>query len=291
MERGSRRGAHGVDPLAEQVHDVVAAYDDTGKLLAYRVDVTANIGNPVLYFSGIGPALVTVGALEGAYDFGVVGFDLRCIATNTCPIGAYRGFGQPQAHFTGERTLDLIAAALDLDRAEVRRRNLVPDAPRPWITGRGARVDVGPLGPHLDTLLSEFGYEQWQARCSAARAEGRWVGIGLSSLVQGTAPTQWGVAGRFGSYECAAVDVLPDGRVTVTVGSKSQGQSHETTLAQVAADTLGVDADRVTVRDGDTDVLPYGIGSWGSRTAVMAGGAVLTAARPRRATRSIASPQ
>jgi len=267
----------------EQVHDVVAAYDDDGKVLAYRVDVTANVGDPVLYFSGLGPALVTVGALEGAYNFGVVGFDLRCVATNTCPIGAYRGFGQPEAHFTSERTLDQIAATLGLDPVVVRRRNLLPDSPRPWVTGGGARVDVGALGPHLDELVAAFDYDGWRARQARARAAGRAVGIGLSTLVQGTAPTQYGVAGRFGSYECAAVDVLPDGRITVVVGSKSQGQAHETTLAQVAADALGVGIERVNVSDGDTAALPYGMGSWGSRTAVMAGGAVLIAARRLRA--------
>jgi len=267
----------------EQVHDVTVGFDERGKVLAYRLDVTANVGNPVLYFSGLGPALVTVASSEGGYDFGVAGFDLRCVATNTCPIGAYRGFGQPQAHFTTERSLDRIAAELGLDPAEVRRRNFIPDAPRPWITGGGARVDVGPLGAHLDELLDGFGYAGWRARQADARRAGRVVGIGLSTLVQGTAPTQYGVAGRFGSYECADVAVLPDGRVTVKVGTKSQGQAHETTLAQVAADALGVDIDCVTFADGDTDALPYGMGSWGSRTAVMAGGAVLTAAQRVRA--------
>jgi carbon-monoxide dehydrogenase large subunit len=262
----------------EQVHDVTVAYDDTGKVHAYRVDVTANVGNPVLYFSGIGPAIVTVGTLEGGYDFGVVGFDLRCVATNTCPIGAYRGFGQPQAHFSSERTLDAIAVELGLDPIDVRRRNLLPDAPRPWITGGGARIDVGDLGPHVDALVTEFGYERWRDEQRVARAGGRLVGIGVSTLVQGTAPTQYGVAGRFGSYESAAVAVLPDGQVTVAVGTKSQGQAHETTLAQVAAGALGVGVERVTVSDGDTALLPYGMGSWGSRTAVMAGGAVLSAA-------------
>ncbi|HTD49350.1 MAG TPA: xanthine dehydrogenase family protein molybdopterin-binding subunit, partial [Acidimicrobiia bacterium] len=267
----------------EQVHDVTVGFDARGKVLAYRVDVTANVGNPVLYFSGLGPALVTVGSLEGAYDFGIIGFDLRCVATNTCPIGAYRGFGQPQAHFTSERTLDRIAAELGLDPAEVRRRNFIPDVPRPWITAGGARVDVGPLGPHLDQLLDTFDYAKWKARRAEAREAGRVVGIGVSSLVQGTAPTQYGVAGRFGSYESADLAVLPDGRVTVKVGTKSQGQSHETTLAQIAADALAVDIDCVTVDDGDTDALPYGMGSWGSRTAVMGGGAVLCAARRVRA--------
>jgi carbon-monoxide dehydrogenase large subunit len=266
----------------EQVHDVTAAYDDDGRVLAYHVEITSNIGNPVLYFSGVGPSLVTIGSLDGCYDFGIVGFELRCVTTNTCPIGAYRGFGQPQAHFSTERTLDMIAAALDLDPLDVRRRNLLPDTPRPWVRPSGTRIDVGELGPHLDALVEHFDYDGWCKRRLAARDENRFVGIGLSTLVQGTAPTQFGVAGRFGSYEAATVSVLPDGQVTVVVGTKSQGQGHETTLAQVAADALGVPVACVQVDDGDTAALAYGMGTWGSRTAVMGGGAVLRAARQVR---------
>jgi len=266
-----------------QVHEVTAAYDDDGRLLALDVAVTSDVGNPVLYFSGIGPSLVTVGALCGAYAVPEHGWTLSCVATNTCPVGAYRGFGQPQAHLTIERVMDRIAQALNIDPVEVRRRNLLPDSPRPYVAHGGARIDVGALEPHLDQLLGEFGYDEWRSRQTAARAAGRFVGVGLSVLVQGSAPTQYGVAGRFGSWEVAAVSVLPDGSVTVEVGTKSQGQGHETTLAQVAADVLGIDAARVTVRDGDTAALPYGMGSWGSRTAVMAGGAVVHAARELRA--------
>ncbi len=265
-----------------QLHDVVAGYDDDGRVLALAVDVVADIGNPVLYFSGIGPALVTVGALTGGYAIAEHRWTLSCVATTTCPVGAYRGFGQPQAHFTIERVLDLVAADLGLDPAMVRRRNLLPDRPRPWITHNGARVDTGPLGPQLDQLLAAFDYDGWRQRQQAWRATGRFVGIGLSSLVQGTAPTQYGVAGRFGSWEMATVSVLPDGRVTVAVGTKSQGQGHETSLAQVAAGVLGVALDRVSFSDGDTAALPGGMGSWGSRTAVMGGGAVLRAAEAVR---------
>lgn len=260
-----------------QVHDVTAAYDDDGRVLALAVDVTSNVGNPVLYFSGIGPSLVTVGVLCGAYAIPEHGWTLSCVATTTCPVGAYRGFGQPQAHLTIERVMDRVAQALDLDPVEVRRRNLLPDAPRPLVAHGGARVDIGPLGPQVDQLLAEFGYDAWRARQRDAREDGRCVGIGVSVLVQGGAPTQYGVAGRFGSWEVATASVLPDGSVTVAVGTKSQGQGHETTLAQVAADVLGVDDSRVTVSEGDTATLPYGMGSWGSRTAVMAGGAVTRA--------------
>ncbi len=261
-----------------QVHDATFAYDDDGKVLALSVRIVSDIGNPVLYFSGIGPSLVTVGALSGGYAIEQFGWELSCVATTTCPVGAYRGFGQPQAHFTTERVMDLVAADLGLDPAEVRRRNLLPDTPRPYIAPGGARIDVGPLGPQLDQLLTEFDYPAWRERQATMRAAGRAVGIGLSTLVQGTAPTQYGVAGRFGSYESATVSVLPDGNVTVTVGSKSQGQSHETVLAQIVAEALGTTVDRVDVRDGDTAALPYGMGTWGSRTAVMAGGAARIAA-------------
>jgi carbon-monoxide dehydrogenase large subunit len=276
---GLAAGIHSRD----QVHDLTVGYDDAGRVVAYMAEIVSNIGYPVLYFSGVAPSLVTIGSLSGAYDFGTVGFDLRCVATTTAPIGAYRGFGQPQAHLSTERVLDRIAAELGLDPVEVRRRNLLPETPRPWITGSGSRIDVGPLGDHLDQLAAEFDLPGWRARQAVARADGRHVGIGLSTLVQGSAPTQYGVAGRFGSFEAATVSVLPDGRVTVIVGTKSQGQGHETVLAQVAATALGTDPATVTVRDGDTDALPYGMGTWGSRSAVMGGGAVLRAAEQVRA--------
>ncbi|MCU1427392.1 MAG: hypothetical protein JWL83_1392 [Actinomycetia bacterium] len=261
-----------------QVHDATFGYDDDGRVLALSVRVVSDLGNPVLYFSGVGPSLVTVGALCGGYAIEHHGWSLSCVATTTCPVGGYRGFGQPQSHLTTERVMDLVAADLGIDPAEVRRRNLLPDAPRPFIAHGGARIDVGPLGPQLDQLLDSFQYDAWRERQRAMRDAGRYVGIGLSTLVQGTAPTQYGVAGRGGSYETAIVSVLPDGNVTVAVGSKSQGQSHETVLAQIAAEMLGTTVDRVVVRDGDTALLPNGMGTWGSRTAVMAGGAVRVAA-------------
>jgi carbon-monoxide dehydrogenase large subunit len=262
-----------------QRHDVEVAYDDTGRVLALRVHVVADLGNPVLYFSGVGPALVTVSSLTGGYDIPEVAWTLSCVATTTCPVGAYRGFGQPEAHLTTERVMDLIAADLGLDPVAVRRRNLLPDAPRPWRSPSGGRLDIGDLGPHLDALLDDFGYGTWRTRQAAARSAGRYVGIGVSTLVQGTAPNQHDTAGRFGSLEMASVTVLPDGRVDVRVGTKSQGQAHETSFAQVAADALGADLDAVVVRDGDTDGLAYGQGTWGSRSAVMGGGAVIQAAR------------
>ncbi|HEY3810676.1 MAG TPA: xanthine dehydrogenase family protein molybdopterin-binding subunit, partial [Acidimicrobiales bacterium] len=266
-----------------QVHEVEVGYDLTGRVLAMHVRILSDLGNPVLYFSGVGPALVTVSSITGGYHIEHLGWSLRCVATTTCPIGAYRGFGQPEAHLTTERVMDRVAQELGLDPLAVRRANLLPDIPRPFRGSAGQRIDVGPLDSQLDVLVDEFGYATWRTRQASARAEGRFVGIGVSVLVQGTAPTQNDTAGRFGSLEMAALTVLPDGRVDLRVGTKSQGQAHETTFAQVAAGALGIAAERVDVRDGDTDALPYGQGTWGSRSAVMGGGAVLRAAATVRA--------
>ncbi|MCU4184488.1 xanthine dehydrogenase family protein molybdopterin-binding subunit [Acidiferrimicrobium sp. IK] len=266
-----------------QVHHVDAGFDDRGRVVALRVAVTSDLGHPVLYFSGIGPSLVTVGALSGGYAFPEVGWSLSAVATTTCPVGAYRGFGQPQAHLSTERVLDRIAQRLGVDPLDVRRANLLPAEPRPWRTYSGGLVDCGDLHAMVDTLVAEFGYHEWRHRQAEARSAGRHLGVGLSTLVQGTAPNQHDTAARFGSLETAMVTVLPDATVTVAVGTKSQGQGHETVFAQIAADALGVGPEAVTVADGDTGRLPYGQGTWGSRSTVMGGGAVVTACRRLRA--------
>ena len=266
-----------------QMHEVEAGFDESGRLLALRVRLLSDLGNPVLYFSGVGPALVSVSSLTGGYAVEHLSWHLSCVATTTCPVGAYRGFGQPEAHLTTERVMDRIAADLGMDPVEVRRVNLLPDGVRPWRGHGGQRIDPGPLHDLLDRLVDEFGYERWCRVRDQARAEGRFVGIGISALVQGTTPTQNDTAGRFASLEMASLTVLPDGKVEVRVGTKSQGQAHETVFAQIAADALGVPADRVEVKDGDTDALPFGQGTWGSRSAVMGGGAVIRAAGEIRA--------
>jgi aerobic carbon-monoxide dehydrogenase large subunit len=185
--------------------------------------------------------------------------------------------------FTIERVVDLVAEALGRDPADVRRLSLIPDEPRPYVSATGARYDTGSFGRQLDEALEAVGYAGFRERQADLRSRGRHVGIGIAVVVEGTAPNLHVVAGRFGGYEMVRLTVQPDGRVSVHSGSKSQGQGHETVLAQVAADVLTIPVDHVTVRDGDTDQVPYGMGTWGSRTAVMAGGAVTKAAHALRA--------
>jgi carbon-monoxide dehydrogenase large subunit len=266
----------------DQLHDVEVAYRNDGRVLAIRARIVADVGNPVLYFTGAAPALVTTSLMTGVYDIPNYAYELQCVATNKCPVGAYRGFGQPQAIFTVERVMDLVASAVGLDPAEVRARNFIPDTPRPWSSPTGAQYDVGSFGEQLDAVLDAVSYLEFRDRQAAARAEGRYVGIGLASMVEATAPNLHCVAGRFGGFEMAIVTIQPDGHVNVVVGTKSQGQGHETAFAQVVADTLTIPTEHVDVQEGDTAVLPYGMGTWGSRSAVMGGGVLLRAARQLR---------
>jgi carbon-monoxide dehydrogenase large subunit len=261
-----------------QIHEVEVAYRDDGRVLALRARIVADLGNPVLYFTSAAPALVTTGLMTGVYDIPNYAYELRCAATNKCPIGAYRGFGQPQAFFTIERVMDLVADRLDMDPVEVRRVNVIPDEPRPFVSPVGFVYDTGSFRDELDSVVDAVDYPALRARQEDERARGRYLGIGVASMVEATAPNLHGFAGRFGGFEMAMVSVQPDGRVNVVVGTKSQGQGHETVFAQVASEALGVPLGDVDVRSGDTSVLPYGMGTWGSRSAVMGGGAVLKAA-------------
>ncbi len=266
----------------QQVHEVEVAYRDDGKILGLRADFVVDVGSPELYILGCAPAIVTTSVVPNCYDLQDYAFELRCVATNKAPMGGYRGYGQPQGIFLMERVLDLVGERLGIDPVTVRRANMIPDEPRPYVTATGSVLDTGSFGDQLTELLEAADYD---AACGArdeARTEGRLVGVGIAQMVEPTAPNIHGLAGRFGGYEMAMLTVQPDGKVNVAVGTKSQGQGHETIYAKVAAETLGISPDDVEVRDGDTAALPYGIGTWGSRSAVMGGGAVIKAAQQVR---------
>jgi carbon-monoxide dehydrogenase large subunit len=155
--------------------------------------------------------------------------------------------------------------------------NRIPDEPRPFVSPVGFVYDTGSFGDQLDALVEAIGYDELRAKQERARAEGRYLGVGVASMVEATAPNLHGFAGRFGGFEMALATVQPDGHVSIAVGTKSQGQGHATCLAQVASEVLTVPLDWVDIREGDTGVVPYGMGTWGSRSAVMGGGAVLKA--------------
>jgi carbon-monoxide dehydrogenase large subunit len=262
----------------QQVHEVATAYRNDGRVLGVKAKIIADCGNPEIYYMGASPAVVTTSLMTGTYDIQDYACELYVVATSKATMGGYRGYGQPQANFSIERMMDLVAERLDMDPADIRRINMIPDEPRPYVSPTGALYDTGSLKDQFEELLEKADYAGLRRKQTDARAEGRLVGVGLASLVEPTAPNIHALAGRFGGYEMASLTVQPDGHVNIALGTKSQGQGHQTVFAQVAADTMGISVDQVEVRDGDTDAVPYGMGTWGSRSAVMAGGAVIQAA-------------
>jgi carbon-monoxide dehydrogenase large subunit len=218
----------------------------------------------------------TINHLPGPYRIPSLEVTASNVVTNTVFGAAYRGSGRPEANFVLERLIDRGARALGIDPADLRRRNLIRAEEMPYRTGLvyrdGTPVSYDPADyvGSFDRLLADFGYEEWRRRQVETAGATRPVGVGLAAYVQGT-----GV----GPFESADVRIDSTGTVHVYIGVSSQGQSHETTMAQIAASELGVDPDRVFVIAADTTLLPYGNGTGGSRVAANAGPSVARTAR------------
>jgi carbon-monoxide dehydrogenase large subunit len=265
----------------EQLHEVELAARSDGTIVALRDRVVADQGARPERI-GVGPLGATLAALPGPYRIEHYRAEGIAVATNKVPSGGYRGFGQTQAVFALERAVDRLARALELDPAELRRRNFIGPEEFPFTSAAGMTYDSGDYATALDQALELAEYEHWRERRAEARAEGRFLGIGICSYVEATglAPSkmmaQMGM--RMGGYEHVTVEMDPQGRVTVATGMMSTGQGHETTLAQLCADALGIGLDDVIVLQGDTSMTPYApAGSIGSRGAAVGGAAVLLA--------------
>ncbi|HZO97217.1 MAG TPA: molybdopterin cofactor-binding domain-containing protein [Gaiellaceae bacterium] len=256
-----------------------------GTIAALRVRTYANLGGVL---STIAPGIPTTlygRMLSGAYRIPAIHCRVLGLYTNTGMVDAYRGAGRPEATYVVERAVDLVARELGLDPAEVRRRNFVPPDAFPYDPGilAGLSYDTGDYERALDRALELAGYAGFRAEQERARAEGRYLGIGLSSYVElcGVAPSAWiGTGGQgwgAGLWESANVRVHLTGKVVVTTGSQPHGQGHETTMAQVAADELGVPLADVTVEHSDTLGTPFGYGTYGSRSAAVGTVAVYNA--------------
>ena len=260
-----------------QVHRVRVGVDDDGRLLALDVRFDHDHGAYTPY--GVIVPLITSTQLPGPYVIPAYRVEFRSLYTTTVPCTPYRGAGRPQAVFAMERTMDAVAAHLGLDRAEVRARNLIPPDAFPhdlgltFQDGRPAIYDSGDYPGLLAKVRDLVGWDGFEAERAAAAAGGRTLGIGLGLYVEGT-----GV----GPYEGGHVRVETTGTVQVSTGLSSQGQGHETVLAQIVADELGVPLADVEVVTGDTRRFGYAVGTFASRAAVMSGNAVALAARAAR---------
>jgi carbon-monoxide dehydrogenase large subunit len=270
--------AHGRDHVTR----ADLALDAGGKFLALRVRTQANMG---AYLSLVAPAIPTYlygTLLQGQYTTPAVHVEVTAAFTNTTPVDAYRGAGRPEATYLLERLVDTAAHETGTDPAELRRKNLIP--PFDGVTQEGYQTQVamvydsGNYEGALDRALELFDVSAFRAKQEAARAEGRLIGVGFSSYIEacGVAPSK--VAGALGArggfYESSTVRVQPSGKVTVFTGTHSHGQGHVTTFAQVVADGLGVPMEDVEIVHGDTDMIPMGNGTAGSRSIAVGGSAI-----------------
>jgi carbon-monoxide dehydrogenase large subunit len=255
-----------------------------GIITALRVKTYANLGG---ILSTIAPGIPTTlygRMLSGAYRIPNIHCQVLGVYTNTGMVDAYRGAGRPEAAYVVERTVDLVARAGNLDAVEVRRRNFIPPDAFPYEPAsnilNGLAYDNGDYGKTLDRALEILDMDSLRREQEQARGQGRLIGIGLSSYVElcGVAPSAWiGAVGEgwgAGLWESANVRVHLTGKVVVTTGSQSHGQGHETTVAQVVADRLGVPVSDVLVEHSDTQGTPFGYGTYGSRSAAVGAVAV-----------------
>ncbi|MGH7390047.1 MAG: xanthine dehydrogenase family protein molybdopterin-binding subunit [Candidatus Rokuibacteriota bacterium] len=257
----------------DQLHAATLALAADGTILALDDDFLVDSG--AYLPRGAVVAGVTAPHLLGLYRVPAFRCRGRIVVTHKVPCAPYRGAGRPQATFVAERLMDIAARRLGLEPVELRRRNLIAAAEMPYDRGLPYRDgmpmvhDSGDYPALLDTALERGGYLTFRERQRAARREGRWLGIGVAAYSEATA---------IGPHEGACVGVDGDGHVRVTVGAPCQGQGHETTLAQICADRLGVAPDAVSVAGGDTARFPSGAGTYASRIAVIVGNAVAQAA-------------
>lgn len=249
--------AHGRDNVAE----ADMALDKDGRFLGLRIRLIANLG---AYAHQLGPLIPFVGSTmsTGVYDIDALDVQILGVYTNTTPIDAYRGAGRPEAAFLIEKMVDACARDLGLSPAEVRRRNFIKPEQFPYRTQTNRLYDVGEFAGHMERAMERAGWTSFDERNEEAKSRGKIRGIGMASYVEACA---------FAGSEAVHVTLEDDGSVTLDVGTQSNGQGHATAYGQFVADTLGLDINRITVIQGDSDRLPKGGGTGGSRSIPLGG--------------------
>ena len=267
--------AHGRD----HVSHAELAMDQDGRFLALRVHTDANMGAYLSTFAPAVPTILYATLLAGQYKTPQVYVEVDAWFTNTAPVDAYRGAGRPEATYLLERIVSRAAWELGLSQDEIRRRNFITEFP--YQTPVALQYDTGDFNALLDHANRLAEVDGLEARKAASKAKGLLRGVGYSSYIEacGLAPSN--VAGalgaRAGLFECGEVRVHPTGSVTVFTGSHSHGQGHETTFAQVVAARLGLTPDQVDIVHGDTGRVPFGMGTYGSRSISVGGAAIMRA--------------
>ena len=267
--------AHGRDHVTK----VELAMDAKGMFLALRVKTIANMGAYLSTFASSVPTILYATLLAGQYKTPAIYAEVKAVFTNTAPVDAYRGAGRPEATYVVERIVEQAARDMKMDPAAIRRQNFITEFP--YATPVGLTYDTGNYAAHLDKALAMAEVAGYPARKAASEAKGKKRGLGYSCYIEacGLAPSN--IAGalgaRAGLFEAGEVRVHPTGTVTVFTGSHSHGQGHETTFAQVVAAKLGIPVENVEIVHGDTGRVPFGMGTYGSRSLSVGGTAIVKA--------------
>jgi carbon-monoxide dehydrogenase large subunit len=257
------------------------ALDKEGHFLALKVATIANLGGYLSTFSTAIPTYLYATLLAGQYKTPAIYTEVKSVFTNTVPVDAYRGAGRPEANYLLERIVEKAARETGIDRIELRRRNLIGKEQMPYQTPVALAYDSGDFAKCLNMALPLIDYANFPARKAEAAKRGKLRGIGFSTYIEacGIAPSN--IAGalgaRAGLYESAEVRFHPTGSISVFTGSHSHGQGHETTFAQIVADRFGVPIENIEIVHGDTAKVPFGMGTYGSRSGAVGGSALYKA--------------
>ena len=269
--------AHGRDHISR----AQLALDADGKFKGLRVHTYANMGAYLSTFAPAVPTYLYATLLSGPYDFPAIYAEVKAIFTNTVAVDAYRGAGRPEASYLLERLVDKAARETGIDPIELRRKNLIQPEQFPYQTQVALQYDIGNYQATLDLALKAIDHAGFPARRAESEARGKRRGLGMSTYIEacGIAPSALvgALGARAGLYEAANIRVHPTGSVTVFTGTHSHGQGHETTFAQLVAQQLGVSTEQVDVVHGDTDRIPFGMGTYGSRSLAVGGSAIVKA--------------
>ena len=270
----------------DEIVDCEMGFAADGTLLGMRAEIIGDLG---AYSADPWPSpfevLQLAAALPGPYRLKDYAYEVKAVCTNKTTLSVYRGVGLPAAVLVQEQMMDIAARRLGLDPAEIRRRNLIKPSEFPYVSATGLHYDSSSSTDALERGLALVDYDGFRKRQVEARAQGRHVGIGICTYIEMTTfgTHYWAPLGiEHSAYDSANVRMDPGGGVVVSVGTFSHGQGHHTTYAQMIADELGVRIEDVSLVQGDTHATPYGWGTWGSRSVVAGGGAVVGAARKVR---------
>ena len=263
----------------DHISTATLGLDEDGGFVGLKVSTQANLGAYLSTFATCVPTYLYGILFAGPYTTPAIYVEVEGVFTNTVPVDALRGAGRPEATYLLERLVDKAAAATGIDRVDIRRRNFIREFP--YQTPVALQYDQGDYDATLDLALSAADWDGFEARRAEAASRGKLRGIGISTFLEacGIAPSAvvGSLGARAGLYEVGSVRVHPTGSVSVFTGTHSHGQGHETTFAQIVAETLGVDFEAVDVVHGDTNAIPFGMGTYGSRSLAVGGTAIYNA--------------